>query len=279
MSPPGRAGATPQVVDSKGLMAPPPQSAPFGGLAVVSVPEIRPRMRALLDHRYDFAISLPHSSVRVPSPAPIKQQLARSVVVHEISGVTTGESPTTRQRPAGVAGCPLVPEARLELAYLAAEDFESPASTIPPLGPAAGLSRARLARQRAPSAQRRGARPGAGRREGVAIGQPRRTAAGHEPPRPLVGGAVGEGMRHRSPTRRGPQHFVADAPGHNAALLRHRRAGSRCCGGPPPPAPLHARSPDPKRRRGPNRATARSSTGLTRPPPRAARPRPCRSAR
>ncbi len=30
----------------------------------------------------------------------------------------------------------LVPEARLELARLAAEDFESPASTIPPLGPA-----------------------------------------------------------------------------------------------------------------------------------------------
>jgi hypothetical protein len=29
----------------------------------------------------------------------------------------------------------LVPEARLELASLAAEDFESPASTIPPLGP------------------------------------------------------------------------------------------------------------------------------------------------
>jgi hypothetical protein len=31
----------------------------------------------------------------------------------------------------------LVPEARLELASLAAEDFESPASTIPPLGPPA----------------------------------------------------------------------------------------------------------------------------------------------
>lgn len=29
----------------------------------------------------------------------------------------------------------MVPEARLELASLAAEDFESPASTIPPLGP------------------------------------------------------------------------------------------------------------------------------------------------
>ena len=29
----------------------------------------------------------------------------------------------------------VVPEARLELASLAAEDFESPASTIPPLGP------------------------------------------------------------------------------------------------------------------------------------------------
>ena len=34
----------------------------------------------------------------------------------------------------------MVPEARLELASLAAEDFESPASTIPPLGPpGAGL--------------------------------------------------------------------------------------------------------------------------------------------
>ena len=31
----------------------------------------------------------------------------------------------------------MVPEARLELASLAAEDFESPASTIPPLGPPA----------------------------------------------------------------------------------------------------------------------------------------------
>lgn len=31
----------------------------------------------------------------------------------------------------------VVPEARLELASLAAEDFESPASTIPPLGPPA----------------------------------------------------------------------------------------------------------------------------------------------
>ena len=33
----------------------------------------------------------------------------------------------------------LVPEARLELAHLAAEDFESSASTIPPLGPASGV--------------------------------------------------------------------------------------------------------------------------------------------
>ena len=33
----------------------------------------------------------------------------------------------------------MVPEARLELAHLAAEDFESSASTVPPLGPRRGV--------------------------------------------------------------------------------------------------------------------------------------------
>jgi hypothetical protein len=42
----------------------------------------------------------------------------------------------------------MVPEARLELAHLAAEDFESSASTVPPLGPSGDVfSRLRLRRQ------------------------------------------------------------------------------------------------------------------------------------
>jgi hypothetical protein len=47
-----------------------------------------------------------------------------------------GESPGQDWAPAAlVTKESVVPEARLELASLAAEDFESPASTIPPLGP------------------------------------------------------------------------------------------------------------------------------------------------
>lgn len=66
----------------------------------------------------------------------------------------------------------LVPEARLELANLAAEDFESPASTIPPLGPpevglppwSPGVNASEIVR-----------------REGVAVGQLAGLEPDHEP--------------------------------------------------------------------------------------------------
>ena len=86
----------------------------------------------------------------------------------------------------------LVPEARLELASLAAEDFESPASTIPPLGPpGAGLGKT-------------GPLVNVGRTskivglERVAVSQLAGLQTRHEPARTLLRGTVGEGMRHRA---------------------------------------------------------------------------------
>ena len=72
----------------------------------------------------------------------------------------------------------VVPEARLELASLAAEDFESPASTIPPLGPLARHLEPGVARVNA------GQTPGSSKIVGlerVAIGQLARLQPDHEP--------------------------------------------------------------------------------------------------
>jgi hypothetical protein len=75
----------------------------------------------------------------------------------------------------------MVPEARLELASLAAEDFESPASTIPPLGPPKFPLKPIAARVNA--GRLRSEIVGL---EGVALGQLARLEPDHEPARALL---------------------------------------------------------------------------------------------
>jgi hypothetical protein len=63
------------------------------------------------------------------------------VIISRSSPITNETSAThfCAQRDESLIGIMLVPEERFELSHLAAGDFESPASTIPPLGPARTL--------------------------------------------------------------------------------------------------------------------------------------------
>ena len=114
--------------------------------------------------------------------------------------------------------------ARLELASLAAEDFESSASTIPPLGPTIGCSQACAARQPArKQPAQRSSNPGASqtvRGKSVAVGHLAGFPADHEPARPLLGGAMGEGVGHRALPGTGLQGVVTDLSGRIHRLFQ-----------------------------------------------------------
>ena len=100
----------------------------------------------------------------------------------------------------------VVPEVGLEPTRLAAGDFESPASTIPPLGPrSAGFNR--------PPAPRQSEGSEVGCRKRVAIGDLAGLQPDGEPALALLGRAVGEGVRHRALARVALEGIVADLAG------------------------------------------------------------------
>ena len=72
----------------------------------------------------------------------LRLTFSRPLIVNRKSGVQTGENtfPFKALRFLEESDVKVVPKVGLEPTSLAAEDFESSASTIPPLGPIRGLA-------------------------------------------------------------------------------------------------------------------------------------------